>query len=208
MNEQGPDAGAGVRRKPRKATPKRLENAALHYLARYSSSAENLRRVLMRRVDRSTRQHGTDPEEGTAFVDDLIARYSKAGLLNDTRFAEGQARSLLERGVSPRAIRLRLREKGVSPRAIRLRLREKGVASETVEAVLLDLVEDKGDIEWAAAVALAKRRRIGPFRKSDRQSVREKGLAALARAGFSYDVAQRVVDAENSTDLEGPPFPD
>ena len=194
MNEQGPDAGAGVRRKPRKATPKRLENAALHYLARYSSSAENLRRVLMRRVDRSTRQHGTDPEEGTAFVDDLIARYSKAGLLNDTRFAEGQARSLLERGVSPRAIRLRLREKGV--------------ASETVEAVLLDLVEDKGDIEWAAAVALAKRRRIGPFRKSDRQSVREKGLAALARAGFSYDVAQRVVDAENSTDLEGPPFPD
>jgi len=189
MNEQGPDAGAGVRRKPRKATPKRLENAALHYLARYSSSAENLRRV-----DRSTRQHGTDPEEGTAFVDDLIARYSKAGLLNDTRFAEGRARSLLERGVSPRAIRLRLREKGV--------------ASETVEAVLLDLVEDKGDIEWAAAVALAKRRRIGPFRKSDRQSVREKDLAALARAGFSYDVAQRVVDAENSTDLEGPPFPD
>jgi len=194
MNEQGPDAGAGVRRKPRKATPKRLENAALHYLARYSSLAENLRRVLMRRVDRSTRQHGTDPEEGTAFVDDLIARYSKAGLLNDTRFAEGRARSLLERGVSPRAIRLRLREKGV--------------ASETVEAVLLDLVEDKGDIEWAAAVALAKRRRIGPFRKSDRQSVREKDLAALARAGFSYDVAQRVVDAENSTDLEGPPFPD
>jgi len=194
MNEHGPDTGTGVRRKPRKATPKRLENAALHYLARYSSSAENLRRVLMRRVDRSARHHGTDPEEGAAHVEDLIARYSKAGLLDDTRFAEGRARLLLERGVSPRAIRLRLREKGV--------------ASKTVEAVLLELSEDKGDIEWAAAVALAKRRRIGPFRKSDRQSVREKDLAALARAGFSYDVAQRVVDAENATDLERPPFLD
>jgi len=193
MNKHGADTG-GVRRKPRKATPKRLENAALHYLARYSSSAESLRRVLMRRVNRSARHHGTDPEEGAAVVDDLIARYSKAGLLDDTRFAEGRARSLLERGVSPRAVRLRLREKGV--------------AEETVEAVLSDLTEDKGDIEWAAAVALAKRRRIGPFRKSGRQTVREKDLAALARAGFSYDVAQRVVDAENAPDLDGRPFSD
>ena len=48
------------RRVPRKATPKRLERVALHYLERYSSSSENLRRVLMRRVERSARAHGTD----------------------------------------------------------------------------------------------------------------------------------------------------
>jgi len=194
MNEQGPDTGTGVRRKPRKATPKRLENAALHYLARYSSSAENLRRVLMRRVNRSARYHGTDAEEGAVAVDELVKRFSRAGLLDDTRYAEGRARSLLERGVAPRAVRLRLREKGV--------------ANETIDAVLSDLAEDQGDVERAAAVALAKRRRIGPFRKSERESTREKDLAALARAGFSYDVALRVIDAENEAELEEAPLPD
>ena len=47
------------RRLPRKATPKRLQRVALHYLERYSSSSENLRRVLMRRVERSALVHGT-----------------------------------------------------------------------------------------------------------------------------------------------------
>jgi len=194
MNEHGPDTGTGIRRKPRKATPKRLENAALHYLARYSSSAENLRRVLMRRVNRSARHHGTDAEEGAAVVNDLISRYSEAGLLDDLRFAEGRARSLLDRGVSPTAIRLRLREKGVS--------------TETIDAVFVELGEDKGDVELTAAVALAKRRRIGPFRKSDREPGREKDLAALARAGFSFDVARRVIDAEDTADLGETTFSD
>jgi hypothetical protein len=29
-------------------------------------------------------------------------------------------------------------------------------------------------------------------------------LAALARAGFSYDIARRVIDAESEEDLEQP----
>ena len=54
---------------PRKVTLKSLENAALFYLQRYATSTENLRRVLMRRVDRSARAHSTDREEGSCFVD-------------------------------------------------------------------------------------------------------------------------------------------
>jgi len=33
---------------------------------------------------------------------------------------------------------------------------------------------------------------------------REKHLAALARAGFSYDIARQVIDAESEEDLEQP----
>ena len=71
------------RRPPRKATPRYLENAALHYLERFATSAENLRRVLMRKVDRSARAHGTDPDEGAAAVEALIERFVRAGLLDD-----------------------------------------------------------------------------------------------------------------------------
>ena len=38
------------KRNPRKVTPKNLDNAALYYLSRYATSAENLRRVMMRKI--------------------------------------------------------------------------------------------------------------------------------------------------------------
>ena len=57
------------RRLPRQATAAYLENAALHYLERFASSSANLRRVLMRKVARSARAHGTDPAEGAGLVD-------------------------------------------------------------------------------------------------------------------------------------------
>ena len=52
------------KRNPRKVTPKYLDNAALYYLSRYATSAENLRRVMMRKIHRSANHHGTDVEDG------------------------------------------------------------------------------------------------------------------------------------------------
>ena len=49
----------------------------------------------------------------------------------------------------------------------------------------------------------ARRRRRGPYRdKTQRSEYREKDLAALARAGFNYDTAQKVIDAESIEILE------
>ena len=62
-------------------------------------------------------------------------------------------------------------------------------------------LEDGEDPELPAAVTMAKRRRLGPFAvKPPNGEQREKHLAALARAGFSYDVAQRVIDGK---DIDG-----
>ncbi|MGY9106318.1 MAG: regulatory protein RecX, partial [Alphaproteobacteria bacterium] len=81
------DNSAREKRKPRKATKKSLENAALFYLERYASSAENLRRVLLRRVERSARAHDTDRDEGAELVDGIIHRYKDANLLDDAVYA-------------------------------------------------------------------------------------------------------------------------
>ena len=57
----------------------------------------------------------------------------------------------------------------------------------------------------AAAFKLARKRRLGPFREPDsdaRAERREKDLATLARAGFSFDVAQQVIDAPSVEELE------
>lgn len=176
------------RRNPRKASPKSLENAALHYLKRFSSSEENLRRVMMRRVGRSARAHGTDREEGAAWVDELVAKLARTGLVDDRRYAEGRVHALHARGTSIRIITAKLREKGVP--------------AEIIEESIAALRDEQPDAELEAAIRLARRRRIGPFRiKPPVEGQREKDLAALARAGFDYGTAKKVADAETEDEL-------
>ncbi|MCH9053159.1 MAG: RecX family transcriptional regulator, partial [Proteobacteria bacterium] len=76
------------RRGPREATAKYLRNSARYYLDRYATSSAHLRRLLLDKVARSARAHGTDPQAGAAAVDALIAEFLGAGLLDDARYAE------------------------------------------------------------------------------------------------------------------------
>lgn len=176
------------RRGPKPATAQHLENAALHYLERFASSSGNLRRLLMRRVARSAEAHGTDVREGERVVDDLVARYLRAGLLDDRDYAAHQAASLRRRGGSRHAIRGKLALKRVAS----------ALVDETLDA--LDL--GQGDGELAAACALVRRRRLGPFRPETARILhRQKDLAVLARAGFSLALARRVLGARDAEDL-------
>jgi regulatory protein len=53
------------------------------------------------------------------------------------------------------------------------------------------------ETDLAAALALAKRRRLGPFRSPGvRAANRMRDLAALGRAGFAYDIARQVIDGD------------
>ena len=182
-------------RVPRKATARHLENSALYYLQRFATSAENLRRVLLRKVNRSAHYHGTDADEGRAHVDGLIERFLKSGLLDDGVFAQARAASLHRRGNSARMIRAKLWRKGVADEDI----------DAALEALGKDVGGDGGDADLRAAVNFARRRRLGPyFTGKESQDTREKQLAALARAGFSYDVARRVIEAESVDDICDP----
>lgn len=177
------------RRLPREATTSHLENAALHYLERFSSSSANLRRVLMRKVARSARAHGTDPAEGAGFVEAIIARYLQSGLLDDAAYATQKAASL--------------RRRGASRYGIRGKLAVKGVDAELIDTTLEQLDGEPGTGDLAAACALARRRRLGPYRpREERAARRQKDLAALARAGFSLELARRVLAAADIDALE------
>lgn len=194
--ENGPENGPeNDKAKPRrqKKIPKRitesyLKNVALWYLERYASSAANLRNVLMRRVRDSSAYHGTDPADGAAMVEELIRRYAEAGILNDRLFAETRARSLAARGSSAKMIRRKLMEKGV--------------AAGDIDGAL-EVVREEGGSELDAACRYARRRRIGPFRSAEKRAeTRDRDLAALARQGFSFDIAAKVIDAESPDALD------
>lgn len=159
-----------------------LREAALDYLARYATTEAGLRLVLHRRIDRWTRQ-AIDRDDASeraaaakASVAGVIARMVELGLLNDAAFAENRARGLALTGRSRRAIAARLMAKGIDPAHAR--------------AVL----PEGDEAELVSALILARKRRIGPFRKADPDQNRELGV--LARAGFPREVALRALRME------------
>ena len=174
------------RRPPRKVTPASLERSALAYLERFAASAESLRRVLARKVDRSARAHeDVDPAQGAAWIEALIERYRRSGLLDDHAYAEARTASLRRQGRSARAIADRLAMKGV----------EREVIDQAMEPTRTPAVE------LAAAVRLVRRRRLGPLRhQADRAEHRERDLAVLGRAGFSFEIARILVESDEALD--------
>lgn len=168
-------------RPPPKISASYLENAALHYLERFSSSRANLRRVLMRKIDRSLAHWGGEREDAAALAESVIAKLTGLGYLDDSAYAEAKVRGL--------------RRKGTSAKMIRATLASKGVEAETSDAAM---AEQEPESELAAAFTLARRRRLGPFRPAEKRAeFRAKDLAALGRAGFSWEVARAVVEAED-----------
>jgi len=177
----------GGRWKAKKKTPPlptrdNLDRAALRYLERFDSSAANLRRVLRGHVARAARAHAElDVPAAERLVDELLERYQASGLINDARYAESLARGLHARGTSRRGVRHKLRARGVS--------------AEAIDAAIASTGRDSDDAELDAARAFVRRRRLGPHRPEHQRAERyQRDLAALARAGFSFDVARRALE--------------
>ncbi len=174
-------------KKPRPVTPERLHNAAIAYMGRFSTTAENLRRVLARRIAKA---EDLEPEAKTALkahIDTLIEKYQTLGYLNDTAYVEGKVASL--------------RRAGTSKRTISQKLRFKGASAEDIETVLE--AEDDGTSDSNAAWIFARRKKLGPYRGEEtRRDFRQKDMAAMGRAGFDYQTARSVIDAPEKHDKE------
>ncbi|MEH3144694.1 MAG: RecX family transcriptional regulator [Methylobacterium frigidaeris] len=160
-----------------------LERSALHYLERYAASAEMLRRVLLRRVETRCRAGAGEPEAFRGMVEAVVERACRAGLVDDAAFAQAKVRSLRRRGGSARAIAAKLAAKGV----------DRGTVGEALAAEAG--AEAGEDDEENAARTFARRKRLGPWRRAAATPEgRARELASMARAGFGFDLARRVID--------------
>jgi regulatory protein len=159
-----------------------LHEAAVGYLARYAATEAGLRRVLERRVARWARRADATMDveaiaaataRAKAGIAEVVRALVAAGAVSDAAFSVTRARVLL-RG-------------GRSRRAVAAELAARGVGADTARAALAAEETD----ELSAALVLARRRRIGPFRDGDENRRRE--LAMLSRAGFSREVANQAL---------------
>lgn len=181
-------------RPPRKITESYLHNSGLYYLERYAASTAHFKKVMMRKIDRSCKWHQDQDRETCAkMLDDLTVKFQELGLLNDEAYARGMVQSL--------------RRRGLSGRMIRAKLSAKGLESEETEQALSRHAEEldtEENVELIAALRLAKRKRIGPYRREDseiEEAAYNKALGAMARAGLGFDICKRVLDMDTEEAL-------
>jgi regulatory protein len=173
----GREEGAGEVAPPTEAA---LHEAALAYLSRYAASRARLVEVLNRQCERWAERAGR--EAAAARLADLrrlvrgvVERLVAAGIVDDAAFAASRARSLARSGRSRRAIAAHLAARGVT------------------DGNSAKALPDDPEAEVAAALVLARRRRIGPFRPPGAAADAARELGVLARAGFSREAATRAL---------------
>jgi regulatory protein len=176
------------RRRERKARPldeARLEEMALAYVARFATSAGKLRTYLRRKL----RERGWIEDTPEPDLDALVARYVEKGYVDDEGFARAKSAGLLSRGYGARRVEQQLHAAGIGE-GLRARFAPGELAGRE------------------AVVALARKRRFGPFTRGELRGdetwtkTREKQLAAMIRAGHAFDHARRVIDATDPALLD------
>ncbi len=181
-----PEKAKRARKAPKKITKSYLHNSGLYYLERFSASSEHFKSVMRRKIKRSCMHH-TDQDYDTCveLLEKTVERFIEIGLLNDTVYAQ----SLVNR----------LRRQGLSRSAILTKARIKGVDTNLAADIIAEHDETEHvsstHAEKQAALRLARKKKIGPFARTEETPEDEKkSLGKLARAGFSYDIARFVLD--------------
>ena len=152
----------------KKITHQRLKNIALYYLERYDASSQKLRTVLKRRLLKAKLEQPV-PNEAPLWIEEIIQEMMQLGYLNDKRFAENLVRRLSEGGKSRTFIRTKLKLAGIN------------------DKMMNESLCDIDELEQARK--MIQKKHLGNDFKKD--------LAKLARAGFSYEIAQEALEEKS-----------
>jgi regulatory protein len=155
-----------------------LERLALRYVERFATSRGKLAAYLARKV----RERGWDGP--TADPQGVAERMAALGYVDDRGFAEARGAALTRRGLGARRVMMDWRAAGID--------------AEDAADLSPAIAERAGE----AALAFARRRRIGPFaREAADRDERQRQLAAMIRAGHAPDLARRIVAAAPDAEI-------
>ena len=178
----------------RKPADVRMMNKAVDYLGRYASSRHKLAQILQRFATRKLSDY--DPQDIRAALKNTLDQCVKLGYIDDRQFAVTTARNQ--------------RRLGRSQAMIRQRLRQHALDDATIVQALAEADEDSVNGDLNAAIRFAQRRRLGPFAnrtsvshpRHDPQQLRQRGLGAMARAGFSIATSRKIIEHDDPDTID------
>jgi regulatory protein len=151
-----------------------LMKYAIDYLSKYSSSKNNLIQILKNKV-RRLKIEKKDKFLLFNSIGTIVEKLEKNNFINDFNYSISKIRSFIFQGKSRIFIKSYFIQKGV----------ESNIISKALEE--FDVENSKWELESAKTYASKKR-------FTNDKDNRQKNLARMARAGFSYDMANKILN--------------
>ncbi|MBB4008861.1 recombination regulator RecX [Allorhizobium taibaishanense] len=147
-------------------------NSAAYRLSRRMMSEQELRDAVSRKARKKYEE--IEPETVAVLAEEAVRFGRQMLALDDDAYAQIKSQSAARSGKSKRAIAQVLQRKGI----------DRDIAQAALEEV----------DDLAGAIRFARKRGYGPFRRNDGdERQRNKELSGMARNGFGYDLAQKVL---------------
>jgi regulatory protein len=170
------------RREPRKPPPPldpaSLDAVAVRYVERFQTTRARLLRLLRTKLRQRGWADGAPPPDPEAVANRMV----RLGYVNDSAFADARARGLQRRGLGEGRVRAALSAHGVGAE-------DSAGALEGLQPV-------------TAAIAFARRKRLGPFGPEVTDpAARRRQFAAMARAGHAPRLIGQILAAQSEEEL-------
>jgi len=169
----------------------KAKNIAYKYLAKYSTSKNNLAKHLLKKMHQYYKAELIENEplntELQKITTEVINYLVDLGYLNDATYTKQQSIKFIKSGKSYLHISYKLKEKGVS--------------EEQIKTILN--YYNKEDVELLAALKYLKKKSFGAYRKKnfdDKQKNKE--INALGRNGFNFETINKVLKYSNAQEID------
>ncbi len=157
-----------------------IRNFAYTYLEKYSPSKQQLRTYLFKKIVKKG-QNISSKKEIFNLIDTVILSLEEQKFISDKYYSDRKSKAFLRKGYSLNKIRYNLIKKGIDDKYIK--------------SSISKIRENESDPDFFSAIKMCKRRRIGACRdENNRTLFYKKDISILARAGFSYEVAKKVLE--------------
>jgi len=167
-------------KKDLEATINEIRNFAYSYLEKYSTSKQQLKTYLFKKIIKRNLKIFSK-REIFDLIDSVISTLVDQKLMSDRYYSDAKSKAFLRKGYSLNKIRYNLIKKGIDPKYIK--------------ASISKIKENESDPDFFSAIKLCTRRRIGPIREeSNRPLFYKKDISILARSGFSYEISKKVLE--------------
>ena len=151
-----------------------LVKYAINYLSKYSSSKKNLERILKNKI-RRTNIEKKEKLILYKLIPEVIKKLEKNNFINDYNYATSKVNIFISNGKSKIFIKNYLYKKGIDEK----------LSSE----IFAELNEEDSNWEIESARTFARKKN---FQKNNNNN--EKKLSKMARAGFSYEIAKKILE--------------
>jgi len=161
-------------------TIEEIKNFALSYLEKYSTSKQQLKTYLFKKIIKKS-QHISNKKEIFNLIDIVISTLVDQKLLSDKHYSDAKSKAFLRKGYSLNKIRYNLIKKGIDKKYIL--------------ASISKIKEHESNPDFFSAIKVCKRRRIGPNREEGNRPIfYKKDISILARSGFSYAISKQILE--------------